>query len=84
MKTLKKAKWDCKRKIKLTPRYIRALRELGKAEIEMMRTGEDGCLWVWCDIRIIDLASSLSLSMIFGGLEERPKAKVGDVNIIVE
>ncbi len=85
--TNKKAIWNQERTIKLTPRYIDALKEVILAEIKMMQNNnlhmskED---WTWGEVVIENLSCSSGLSWTFGGEEDKPDGMVGKARVIIK
>ncbi|WP_395089276.1 hypothetical protein [Armatimonas sp.] len=67
-----KARLDDKT-ITLTPRYIAALYELGRAKLEMMRQEDpdNADCWDWCIITVHDLVVGNQLSLECGGNGDR-------------
>ena len=60
--------------IKPTGRFVEAIKELMRAEMEMMRNAEpefDDC-WTWGICEVGDLASAKGLQFTFGGEEDKP------------
>ena len=71
--------------ITLTPRFIVALEELGRAELEMMREQDSFCpdCWTWCKITVGDLSNQEALAFECGGDEDRlPEMEGLDVLVI--
>lgn len=62
------ARYDTE-ELELTPRYVEALKELMRAEMEMMRLHEPDTAdcWTWGICEVGDLASARGLSFEFGG-----------------
>lgn len=67
------AKYDTE-ELKLTARFEEALKELMRAEMEMMRLHEpeDAECWTWGVCDIDDLASARGLRFEFGGEGDKP------------
>jgi len=76
------AKYDTE-ELKITPRYIEALKQLMWAEMEMMRLHEPDMAdcWTWAICKIGDLSNSNRFSFEFGGEDDKPEdfPKVTDV-----
>ena len=68
------AKYDTE-DLKITGRFIEALKELIWAELEMMRAHdpETADCWTWGICEITDIAMTNGLSFQFGGEEDKPK-----------
>lgn len=62
-------------KIKPTQRFIHALKELMRAEMEMMREAEPeyADCWTWGVCEVGDLATAKGLQFEYGGEEDKPK-----------
>lgn len=74
-----KAKFDTE-EITLTSRYVEALKELMRAEMEMMQINEPDMAecWTWGICSVTDLArSSSGLSFEFGGEDDKPEGFPG-------
>ncbi len=78
------AKWD-DRCVKLTSRYVDALMELMRAEIEMMKENEpqNKDCWTYGIATIEDLAYSNGISFEFGGDDDKPNTMKYDVQVKV-
>ena len=60
--------WDHYTKVELSPEYIKALRNLLKAEVEMFRNtpGFDKECWYWGKALITDLGRNNGIQFTFG------------------
>lgn len=84
--TGRRARWDKERKIRLTRRYVEALKEVIRAELEMMRNQESRMhpeAWTWGEVTVNDLASSVGLKWQFGGDEDKPRGMKGNARVII-
>jgi hypothetical protein len=71
--------------VALTPRYIAALEELARAEMEMMRSRDTAYAdcWDWCKITIYDISCNGGIDFQFGGEADRlPEMPTGDVLVV--
>lgn len=70
--------------ITLTPRFIKALKELMKAECEIMAGvgPEHADLWTWGKCDVSDLGMSNYLSFHYGGDEDRPPGPRWQVRVV--
>ena len=73
-------------KVKLTQRYIAALKELCEAELEMMANtpGMHKELWTWGEVVLEDLECSDSLSFHFGREGDKPWKGRDKVRVVVK
>ena len=62
--------------IKPTSRYVEAIKELMRAEMEMMKMAEPETAdcWTWGICEVGDLATAKGLQFEFGGEEDKPDA----------
>ena len=69
--------------LELTERFQAALRELVRAELEMMRNHDRSFAdcWTWGVVTIQDLATADGLEFEFGGDNDRPTWLKGDAGI---
>ena len=67
------AKYDTEN-LKLTPRFIEAVKELLRAELQMMKDHEpeNAECWTWGICEIGDLANARGLQFEFGGEDDKP------------
>lgn len=74
--------------IKPTKRFIKAIEELLRAEIEMMRLHDidkyDQDCWAWGICTVRDLAAVRGLEFEFGGEEDKPKGFPKDTDVWVK
>lgn len=77
------ANWDGG-PVKVTPRFMAALKELALAEIEMMSKLHGSDFWSWAKVEVGDLANIGWLRMEFGGDDDKPKGMKDQVSIEIK
>ncbi len=67
------ARYDTE-ELKLTPRFVEALKELMWAEMEMMRSHEPDMAdcWTWGKCEVGDISGPAGLAFEFGGDDDKP------------
>jgi hypothetical protein len=79
------ARYDDKQ-VTLSKQYLKALHDLMRAELVMMRAAykENAHCWTWGKCEVGDLSLAACITFEFGGEEDRPDGMVGETMVIVE